>query len=199
MPVSDNPFQEKDQPDIDLRNPYIAGFLAWLVPGLGHYYQKRYQKAVIFFLCIVPLFVAGCALASSSEAGWARNVYFKWYGNVQIRLWGGVEIPIPQMRLWWLVQAPPMGISAIPSGIQAWQVRNGINPPLFGRFMAPPQYHPGDRSGVAPTIDEIQRQMPHYELGLYFVVIAALMNVLVIFDAVGGPFVGRRKMEEGEG
>ena len=191
MPDSNSAFPEKEQFDIDLRNPYLAGFLAWLVPGLGHYYQKRYHKAVIFFFCIMPLFIAGCALASSSEIGMARNVYFGWYGSANIRL-VGVEIPIPQIRLWWLVQAP-LGVAAIPSGLQAWQVNSGTNPPMFGRFMAPPQYVPGARAGVAPTIDEIRRAMPHYELGTYFTVIAALMNLLVIFDAVGGPFIGRRK------
>ena len=177
--------------DIDLRNPYLAGFLAWLVPGLGHYYQRRYHKAVIFFLCIMPTFVVGCALASSSEIGIARNVYFEWRSSIPIRLWRA-EIQIPAIRLWWVVQTP-IGLATIPSGLQAWQVYSGINPPMFGSFMAPPQLSPGDRMGVAPTIDEIRRRMLHFEMGTYFTVIAGLMNLLVIFDAVGGPFIGRRK------
>ena len=178
LDFSEFDFSETEQFDIDLRNPYLAGFLAWLVPGLGHYYQKRYHKAVIFFFCIMPLFIAGCALASSSEIGMARNVYWSWRDA--------------DHRYWWLAQSP-LGIATIPSWFQAWQVNSGVNPPILGRFMAPPQRGRGDPLGVAPTIDEIRRAMPHYELGTYFVVIAALMNLLVIFDAVGGPFIGRRK------
>jgi hypothetical protein len=29
---------------IDLRDPWLAAFLAWLVPGLGHMYQRRWGK-----------------------------------------------------------------------------------------------------------------------------------------------------------
>jgi len=184
MPMSESKVEppEHELIPIDLRNPYIAGFLAWLVPGLGHYYQRRYHKALIFFLCIMPTFLVGCALGSSSETGIARNVYWSWR-------WSAGD-----MRFWWLAQAP-LGIVVIPTCTQAWQINSG-QVPMFDRFMAPPQLHPQDRSGIAPVLDEIRRKLPHYELGTYLVVIASLMNLLVIFDAVDGPFAGRRKEEE---
>jgi len=166
--------------DIDLKNPYLAALLAWLVPGLGHYYQKRYHKAILFFLCIVPTFVAGCALASSSETGAARNVYWSWREA--------------DMRYWWMAQTP-LGIAAVPSWLQARQVNSGL-PPIFGKLMAPPKRFREDRLGVAPTVDEIRQKLPHYELGTYLTVIAGLMNLLVIFDALDGPFAGRRKEEK---
>jgi len=166
--------------DIDLRNPYLAAFLAWLVPGLGHCYQRRYYKALLFFLCIVPTFVAGCALASSAEIGTARNVYWSWRPA--------------DMRYWWLAQAS-LGIAALPAGIQAWQVNAGL-PPMFGNFMAPPRRFHEDRKGIPPTIDVIRQKTPHYELATYLTVIAGLMNILVIFDALGGPFAGRRRTDK---
>ena len=169
---------ENELPGIDLRNLFIAGLLAWLVPGLGHCYQRRYHKALIFFLCIVPTFVVGCALASSPEVGIARNVYWSMR-------WG------KDMRLWWAVQAH-IGIAAIPSGMQALYVNAGQAPP-FGRFMAPPRLHHGDPSGVPPVLDVIRQKMPHYELGTYLVALAGLMNLLVILDAIDGPFAARRK------
>jgi hypothetical protein len=95
------------------------------------------------------------------------------------------------MRFWWLAQAP-LGIAAVPSWVQSWQVNSGQDP-MLGRFMAPPKRFPDDRWGVSPTIDEIRRELPLFELGTYFVVIACLMNLLVIFDAIGGPFAGQRK------
>jgi hypothetical protein len=177
MPDSNTVPPESDLIDIDLRNPYIAGLLAWLMPGLGHYYQKRYHKALIFFVCIVPTFIAGCALASSGEVGTARNVYWSWRQA--------------DTRYWWLAQAP-LGIAAIPSWIQAVN----ISAPPFGSFMAPPRIVPGDKTGVPPLLDVIRQKMPHYELGTYLTVIAGLMNLLVIFDAIDGPFASRRKEEK---
>ena len=62
--------------------------------------------------------------------------------------------------------------------------------------MAPPQLDRGDQSGIPPVRNKIRQQLPHFELGTYLTVIAGLMNLLVIFDAVDGPFVGRRKQED---
>ena len=177
MPQPNGESAHNGRIDIDLRNPFVAGLLAWLVPGLGHYYQRRYHKALLFFLCIMPTFIAGCALASSSEVGIARNVYWSWRPA--------------EWRLWWLVQAP-LGIAAVPSAMQAWQINSG-QAPMLGKFMAPPRLDRGDRSGVLPVRNEIWQKMPHYELGTYLTVIAGLMNLLVIFDAVDGPFLGRRE------
>ena len=179
MPDSPVASSETELIDIDLRNPYLAGLLAWLVPGLGHYYQKRYHKACIFFFCIIPTFIAGCALASSYEIGPARNVYWSWRQA--------------DMRFWWLAQAP-LGIAAVPSWVQARNVNSG-QAPVFGSFMAPPQLYHGDKSGISPVLDEIRQKMPHYELGTYLTVIAGLMNLLVILDAAGGPFISRAKAE----
>ena len=57
--------------NIDLRNPVLAACLAWLVPGLGHCYQGRIGKALLFFVCIYGVFFFGLA-----QGGW-RNVYYR--------------------------------------------------------------------------------------------------------------------------
>jgi len=162
---------------LNLKNPFVAGCFTWLVPGLGHFYQGRYPKALIFFFCIMSTFVAGCALGSSAEVGIARNVYWSWRPA--------------DIRYWWLAQTP-LGVAAIPSWVQAWQINSGRSP-LLGRFMAPPRLYHGDRLGMAPPLDEIRQKLPLFELGTYLTVIAGLMNLLVIFDAVDGPFVNKRE------
>jgi hypothetical protein len=159
---------------INLKNPVIAGILTWLVPGLGHYYQGRIAKAILFFLCIVPTFWIGCVLGSGTDIGFARNVYYSW------RLQDQRLFFIPQVCL---------GMAAIPAGIQAVCINNG-HPPLFGRFMVPPQVRDGDPTGVPPTLAEIVRKRHFlFELGTYITVIAGLMNLLVIFDVIDGPLV----------
>ena len=40
----------------------LSVLLAWLVPGLGHWYLDRRGKAVTFFVLIVGLFLAGWGL-----------------------------------------------------------------------------------------------------------------------------------------
>ena len=54
---------------IDLKDPALAGFLAWLFPGLGHCYQGRYAKAVLYFVCIFGVFSYGLYLGSSKATG----------------------------------------------------------------------------------------------------------------------------------
>jgi TM2 domain-containing membrane protein YozV len=166
---------------IDLRNPVFAGFLTWLVPGLGQFYQGRYAKAVIFFLCVVPVFVFGCFLCSDSEVGIARNVYFSWRQQDQ--------------RLFFIPQAC-VGMAAIPAMIQALGTSSGDSPP-FGRFMAPPKTDQMDKTGVAPTLTDISKKLHFlFELGTYITVIAGLMNLLAIFDAIDGPLVYRQEEQE---
>jgi len=52
------------QPDprIPLKNPWIAGVLAYLVPGAGHCYQGRYFKAILYFVCITGTFLQGFSM-----------------------------------------------------------------------------------------------------------------------------------------
>ncbi len=59
-------------PRVKLKNPIVAGILAYLVPGLGHAYQGRYVKAAIYFVCILGIFSWGCSL------GEAKAVHLRW-------------------------------------------------------------------------------------------------------------------------
>lgn len=49
---------------VDLKNQLIAGVLAFLIPGAGHWYQGRRFKATIYSVCILTLFVWGMILGS---------------------------------------------------------------------------------------------------------------------------------------
>lgn len=42
--------------------PYLAGLIAWLVPGMGHVYLRRWRRGLAFFLLIVAAIWIGCAL-----------------------------------------------------------------------------------------------------------------------------------------
>lgn len=49
---------------VQLKNPIIAGVLAYLIPGAGHWYQGRRFKATIYSVCILTLFIWGMVLGN---------------------------------------------------------------------------------------------------------------------------------------
>src|SRR5262245_35604951 len=109
------------RPNVNLKDPRLAAFLAWLVPGLGHYYQGRRGKAVLYFVCIVGLFLAGM-----------------WMGDWKIVFWRWVN-PLrnsEDFRLWYPAQFWA-GILAFPAMLQATLAYYGMNP-ILGGFEAEP-------------------------------------------------------------
>ena len=155
---------------LDLKNPALAAFLAWAVPGLGHLYQGRTTKGWLFMVCILGLFFTGIVLGSHPDVGWGRVVY--WTRN-----------PI---RLQYLCQAAT-GVVAMPALVQYHWSNNGKtsdNSPL-GRLMWPPGANANRNGNEA---DELHRVLNrNFELGQVYTVIAGLLNIFVIFDAYAGP------------
>ena len=175
---------------IVLKDPALAALLAWLVPGLGHLYQGRTAKGLLFFICLMSTFAYGCYLGGSSQVGWARVVYVAWRDD--------------DMRLAYLCQVG-IGLPALPALVQANRARNGKEP--WSGFMAPPQpegLSPDDPAARAlahqPTLDALNFHLRGYfELGTAYTMIAGLLNLLAVYDAWGGPvFPVEPKKEEEE-
>ncbi len=168
---------EEEPRSIELRDPEVAAFLAWLVPGLGHWYQRRTAKAVLYFVCIVGTFVYGIYLGGSSRLGWGRVVYASWNAeDKRISYFGQVGA----------------GLIALPALVQATLVRNGHAPLLIG-FMAPP----GERPDT--TLANLQKDLNRYfELGSVYTLVAGLLNVLAIYDAWCGPVFAEAEDEDEE-
>ena len=146
--------------EIDLKDPVLAALLAWLIPGLGHWYQGRRHKAVLFFVCILGTFIYGLYL------GEGRVVYASWRPN--------------DKRLQYFTQVA-VGIPALPAAVQALRAKP-IQFPIYKDFMVPPDLASGGE------LDKLVYDLHRYwELGTYFTVIAGLLNILAIYDAWGGP------------
>jgi len=177
------PPTDPSQPAIDLKEPVLAAFLAWLVPGLGHLYQRRWAKAGLFFVCIMTTFVYGLYLGGSSELGWGRTVYF--------------SLRQEDRRLPFFCQVG-VGLPSLPALVQANRVRGG-KAPLFKGFMAPPRINPGDGPADQPTLHQLHRQLHRYfELGTVYTMIAGLLNILAIYDAGAGPVFSEPKRKDDE-
>ena len=175
---------------VDLRNRPLAAFLAWLVPGAGHIYQGRHTKGCLFFVCILSAWILGFAL------GGGHVVYASWQ---------------PGDKRWHYLLQAGVGAAALPALVQGNRMRKNTSPfdgrtepayePLWGGFMAPPH-----RPVIESEADEVSawyaRRGAGYEMGTWYTVIAGLLNILVIYDAYGGPLAvpisGRRKESEEE-
>jgi hypothetical protein len=188
--------------NVVLKDPALAAFLAWLVPGLGHWHQGRHAKAALFFVCIMGTFVIGVFLGGNQEVGWGRTVYFSWRDN--------------DRRLNFFCQLG-IGLPAMPALIQANRMANHQKV-WWGGFMSPPRLgEPGpsllksrglDPAALAaaiktfpnldqPNISELHLKLGRFfELGTVFTMIAGLLNILAIYDAWGGPVVMISKKEE---
>jgi hypothetical protein len=172
--------------EIELKQPWLAALLAWMIPGLGHLYQGRIGKGMLFFICVLGTFVFGMCI------GEGKVVYASTAGEQPWR--------------WQYYCQLGVGLPALPALIQKERKEDG-KPPLFGsHFMAPPDQSPQDTKDDSGNVSTQPNELakwtvdmhPRYELGTVYTVIAGLLNILVICDAYGGPLVlGPRKDEKG--
>jgi hypothetical protein len=188
MPSDSSTTIAVDGQRVDLRNRPLAAFLAWLIPGLGHVYQRRYTKGGLFFVCILSAWILGFALGGS------HVVYASWQ---------------PGDKRWHYLLQAGAGAVALPAMVQGNEMRQHTDQgrtlasyePLWGGFMAPPH-----RPVIESEADEVAawyaQRGAGYEMGTWYTVIAGLLNILVIYDAYGGPLAvpisGRKKEKEKE-
>jgi hypothetical protein len=219
-----------DQPHVDLRDPYLAAFLAWLLPGAGHFYQRRWGKGGLFMVCILTTFFVGLWM------GQGRVVYASWRPNDQRYAYicqVGVGLPalpalVQAMRLksgeapfWNGAMAPPfLPGQRLPRKWVADQVAKGnldasdfpelsrAEPADYVEYLCHAEYYTNQRGEPAVQYsDEAPKFMPsastrepynqlsdwnlqmgpYFELGTVYTLIAGLLNVLAIFDALAGP------------
>lgn len=77
----------------------LSTFLAWLVPGLGHFHQGRKARGAVVFALLVGCFVLGSLLAEGSNLSRERHFYY-WAGQFAIGLPGIVaELAFGTMRV----------------------------------------------------------------------------------------------------
>lgn len=191
---STRPVQDETEIEIDLKDPRLAAFLAWLLPGLGHVYQGRAGKGVLFFVCILGTFVYGMWL------GGGRVVYAS---STQVLASKFPFISREFAERWQYACQVGVGVAALPAYVQTWRYESGLEPLAQG-FMRPPRKQlPDGKDFTSSDQTDDSRTVVHpdelakwnydmgdlFELGTVFTVIAGLLNILAIYDAYGGPLV----------
>lgn len=169
-PADDRPLE------IELKEPWLAALLAWLIPGAGHLYQGRTGKGLLFFICILGTFLFGLWL------GEGKVVY--------------ASTPGAEPWRWQYFCQLGVGLPAMPALIERSRFEAG-KPPLLGGWMRPPKNTPTEWTDDSDNESFQPNEMamwnvamhPKYELGTVYTVIAGLLNILVICDAYAGPLV----------
>jgi hypothetical protein len=153
----------------------VAGLLSYLVPGLGQIVQGRIAKGLLFFCCLYFLFFFGEYLG-----GW-RNVYIADTtpppGQIQQGHGRLLELIADRARFFaqfWI------GVAAWPAFVQ-WLTENPFDKehPVLGNY----QRRPTEREQNT----ELRNSDKSPDVGWMYTVIAGVLNVLVIYDALAGP------------
>ncbi len=152
------------QVTIPLKNPYQAAFLAWLVPGLGHFYQGRTAKGWLYAICILSLYYAGFLL------GEGKIVYWRWVNPFYN----------PEKFCLYYLGQFFVGLPALPALIQAtFHYLAPDQNPLFWGFMAEPTQNA--LNALQPKLSKL------VEIGTIYTTVAGLLNILAVYDAFEGP------------
>lgn len=187
---------------VELHDNRIAALLAWLWPGAGHFYQRRFAKGFLFTICILGTFFVGLRIGNG------RVVYAHFDRN--------------DFRWQYFCQAA-IGLPALPAAIQAIKTTRGREPLWILCERYPEEAKddlgqlvefrriPPEKVGKVPgalkdgfMAAPAGRQTPEdndvlgrwhvetgnwFEIGTFYTVIAGLLNLLAIYDAYAGPVI----------
>jgi hypothetical protein len=152
-----------------------AGFLSYLIPGLGQLSQGRTGKGLLFLISLSTMFVYGMYLDDWKNVYLADNLARQRQGN-----WPGLASTLynrPQFigQFW-------IGIAAWPAIWQYNRPAPAPDSPFWQKFE-----HCPDEA----VINRLQTNGDKtWDLGWVFTVIAGVLNILVIYDAAAGPAQG---------
>jgi TM2 domain-containing membrane protein YozV len=153
-----------------------AAVLSYLVPGLGQIYQGRIGKGLLFLVCLYGLFFYGMYLGHGSNVYLPDTVTKNPAANT-------FKLPPLLANLYNRLQFAGqvwIGVAAWPA---VWQYYHYDTRPesstIFGKFQRQPD---------ETVINQMQVQSgKRWDLGWVYTVIAGVLNILVIYDALAGP------------
>jgi hypothetical protein len=149
---------------------FFAGFLSYLLPGMGQISQGRVSKGIVFFVSLHALFFYGMYLGSWQNV-WlpkkerAGNFFSKTIPDILDR---------PHFAGQFFI-----GMSAWPAVYQYLYYEEPQRVIRMKNFQRAPS---------SEEINNLQRNNNKtWDLGWVYTVIAGVLNLLVIYDAIAGP------------
>ena len=171
----------------------LAAFLSFLLPGLGQVLQGRVGKGILYFVCLYSLFFYGL-----------------WMGQMK-NVWLPVErLPDAELPLVGKFGGMPKAIYHRPQFLGQFWIGVASWPAILQYASAPlpdagvPQT-PHGILGVymqAPTeadLNALQRNADKlWDLAWVYTVIAGVLNILIIYDALAGPVIRNEQQWPGD-
>jgi hypothetical protein len=183
---------QADRPPEPQNISVMAGVLSYLVPGLGHIVQGRTGKGFMFMGILLGMFLLGQAMGN-----W-QNVYMpaveeRENNNVVLKPLASVY------NRWHFAGQFWIGVAAWPAIWQFYQmpVPSEETSEFWHRFQRPQTWDDELRQNQFLTNSD---KSP--DLGWVYTVVAGMLNILVIYDAVMGPAylaAPHREEEAGQG
>jgi hypothetical protein len=157
----------------------LAAVLSYLVPGLGQIVQGRVGKGVLFLVGIYGLFFYGMHLGQWSNVFLADVTPPNPAAKIPHVVMNLYERPHFAGQFW-------IGIAAWPAVRHYWHHNPNVNrgpvqnwSDFVRKFEAAPSQQ---------ELNDLQRDSDkRWDLGWVYTVIAGVLNVLVIYDALAGP------------
>jgi hypothetical protein len=141
-------------------NPVLAGLLAWLVPGAGHWYLDRPIRAAVLFVAIQALFWSGVAI-------------------------GGIFTVNPRQEIWWSRAQRLTGLSGL-----VWHQRQNAMHARYYRKAVQDYGGGADPNVLSAaadqqlTRDHLALVQPAAGLAYVLSGVAGMLNLMCIFDAI---------------
>lgn len=154
---------------------FFAGLLSFLIPGLGQVYQGRAGKGLLFLVSLYALFFYGMWL------GKFKNVYLPRTDTRQNVVFSSTPLADVENRLHFAGQFW-IGVASWPALVQysAYDDKETRHK-ILGTWQRAPKEE---------ELNALQRNGDkRWDLGWVYTVIAGVLNILVIYDAVAGPAV----------
>lgn len=156
----------------------MAAVLSYLVPGLGQITQGRIGKGLLFFVGLYGLFFYGM-----------------WMGQ-----WRNVWLPdthdLPDMVIFGQkLEGLPKAVSYRPQFVAQFFIGTAAWPAVYqyikfdrSKDEGPPPFKKFQRAPTEEQLNDLQRNASkRWDLGWVYTVIAGVLNLLVIYDALAGP------------
>ena len=165
----------------------FAALLSYLVPGLGQIYQGRFGKGLLFMVCLLGMFFFGMSLGDWKNV-WLSNRH----ANKEAIPGTGWISPLINDRLafagqFWI-------------GVAAWPAILQYNEKWFITEQTSPFWHSFQKTPTEDELNKMQADPPAdktWDLAWVYTVIAGVLNILVIYDALAGPaFQGQHEEHE---
>jgi len=178
MPSPESGHEADDAPPLPpVKLDWLAALFSYLIPGLGQVYQGRVGKGLLFFLGLYLLFFYGMWM------GQWRNVWVPDSAELPpVGLFGQGLDGFPKA-----VWHRPQFLGQFWIGAAAWPAvfqyvkydATKQEGPVFGKFQ---------RAPTEEQLNDLQRNSSkRWDLGWVYTVIAGVLNLLVIYDALAGP------------